>query len=131
MTNLIFSIVVAVVTNVTEQVEPARSAGYVLTSNPPQYPMLPASKTVTTTVCRVTNFVSLMWTDFDGGPTGLATTRFVNGPNPKLIFESGRVVLSQSTEHFTEAVEKTWVKNTNAGAFYFNPLLGRDDMFPR
>lgn len=111
MTNLIFSIVVAVVTNVSEQVEPARSAGFVLTSNPPQYPMLPASKTVTTTVCRVTNFVSLVWCDITDGPRIPSVS---NGPSPKLVFEHGRVVLSQLTEHFTEVTERKWLKDTNA-----------------
>lgn len=107
MTNLIFYIVVSVVTNVSEQVHPSSYSGMVLTSNPPQVQMMPASKTVTTTVCRVTNFVSSMWFDFERG--GLA-----NGPRPKIVFEHGREVLSQSVEHFTEALERKWVKDTNA-----------------
>lgn len=109
MTNLIFSIVVALVTNVSEQIYPERDNGIVVRpSDPPQVQKIPASKTVITTICRVTNFVSGSWIEFGDRVTGMA-----NGPTPKIVFEHGREVLSSTTEQFTEVLDRKWVKDTN------------------
>lgn len=106
MTNLIFSLVVTVVTNVSDRVEPSRDSGIVLTVHPPQLQILPAYKIVTTTICRVTNFVSSAWYDIERRASS-------NGPNPKLVFESGRAVLAETAERFTEVTERKWLKDTN------------------
>lgn len=98
MTNLIFSIVVTVATNSTTVDVPESDSGFILTSNPPQRQILPASRTVTTWCDRVTNLVEVV----RDGKALLPT----NTP-PPLIFETGRARLWETVETFREA--KTWV----------------------
>ncbi len=132
MTNLLFHLVVSLVTNTSERFTypqipgPCPDAAAFRALQGPSVSCAvmhwqddtsggPSARIVTTTVCRVTNWVSSAWTGIEE-INGRDSRVWSNGPNPKLIYEWGRCEIASESKTFARTVSTNWTEGFKANS---------------